>query len=262
MATLGQELKRRREEKGISIQQIAAKTLIGIRFLQAIETDDYGTLPGGVFNRAFVRKFAAMVGMDEAAALQLYEEQVNLQGLDTSPVYEMGVENWDPPQTTGNGLLISLGVLILLSVGAWFAYNYLYTAKAPSTEVTPERESSSPTNSAPIAGLEVTPSPSPTPMAEEKPPEGLQLRIETVSASCWMRIVRDAEPAEESTQLPGSTIEFTAREKMVVSLGNLPSLRVTINGRTLNPAKVLKSPRNVVLSNLILTRENYLNYVD
>ncbi|MGH9800563.1 MAG: helix-turn-helix domain-containing protein, partial [Blastocatellia bacterium] len=65
MASLGQQLKQAREERGTTIHQIAEATRLGSRFLQAIENDDYKILPGGIFNRAFVRKFARQVGMDE-----------------------------------------------------------------------------------------------------------------------------------------------------------------------------------------------------
>ena len=80
MASLGQQLKQSREEKGISLQEIAESTHISIRFLQAIENDAYDVLPGGVFNRAFVRKFARQVGFDEEQAVNLYQEQWQEQG--------------------------------------------------------------------------------------------------------------------------------------------------------------------------------------
>jgi len=250
MATLGQELKKRREEKGLTIKQVAVSTLVGVRFLQAIEDDDYGVLPGGIFNRAFVRKYASQVGLDEQTAIQLYEEQLSVQGGESTRTFEMGVENWDAPPTSGNGLLISLIAIVLLSVGAWLAYNYFYSART------------SPAVDAPSAVVTVTtPTPSPTPAATPEY-EGLVLRVETGDAPCWMRITRDAEPAEESIQAPGQVREFSARERMTVNLGNLPTLLITVNGRPLNQAKVLKFPKSVVVTNLLLTRENYLNYVD
>ncbi|MFM8393166.1 MAG: helix-turn-helix domain-containing protein [Acidobacteriota bacterium] len=264
MASLGQELKKRREEKGITIHQIATSTLIGARFLQAIEADDYSPLPGGVFNRAFVRKFANYIGMDEATALQLYEDQLALQGVEPAPKFEMGVENWDAPPTTGNGLLISLVLLVILSVGAWLAYTYFYATKTPPEEaaVAEQNVVAPPPNASSVASPSPEPSPSASPAVEEKVVEGLVLRIESGTAPCWMRVIRDGEPAEESIQQPGQSREFAARERLVLSLGNLPTLRVTINGRLLNPAKVLKTPKSVVVSNLLLTRENYLNYID
>jgi cytoskeleton protein RodZ len=253
MATLGQELKRRREEKGLTIKQVAVSTLVGVRFLQGIEDDNYGVLPGGIFNRAFVRKYANEVGLDESTAIQMYEDQLNLQGGEKARSFEMGVENWDAPPTSGNGLLISLIALVLLLVGAWLAYTYFYAAKPePATP-----------GEAPVASTVVIPTPTPEPTPTPTPEfDGLTLRIETGEAPCWMRITRDAEPAEESIQPPAQTREFSARERMIVNLGNLPTLRITINGRPINQARVVKFPKSVVVTNLLLTRENYLNYVD
>src|SRR5499426_3700514 len=103
MATLGQQLKQSREEKGISLQEIAESTHISIRFLQAIENDSYDVLPGGVFNRAFVRKFAKQVGFDEEEAVKLYEEQLEEMGGEPQRRYYFGVEDLEPKPTTGNG---------------------------------------------------------------------------------------------------------------------------------------------------------------
>ena len=74
-----------REERSISLHQIADATHIGVRFLQAIENDSYDILPGGIFNRAFVRKFAKYVGMDEEQALALYERQLEELGGEEIP---------------------------------------------------------------------------------------------------------------------------------------------------------------------------------
>lgn len=254
MATLGQELKTRREEKGLTIKQVAVSTLVGVRFLQAIEDDDYRILPGGIFNRAFVRKYANQVGLDEQTAVQMYEEQLSLQGGESNRTFEMGVENWDAPPTSGNGLLISLIAIVLLSIGAWLAYNYFYSART-SPAVDEPADAVTVTTPTPSQ----TPAPTPTATPEY---DGLVLRVETGEAPCWMRITRDAEPAEESIQAPGQVRDFSARERLTVNLGNLPTLRITINGRPLNQAKVVKFPKSVVVTNLLLTRENYLNYVD
>ena len=75
-------------KKKVSRQEIAESTHISIRFLQAIENDAYDVLPGGVFNRAFVRKFARQVGFDEQA-VNLYQEQWQEQAASRS-----AVTNW------------------------------------------------------------------------------------------------------------------------------------------------------------------------
>ena len=55
MTNLGADFKKARESKGISLDQIATETRIRIRFLTAIENEAFHLLPGGIFNRGFVR---------------------------------------------------------------------------------------------------------------------------------------------------------------------------------------------------------------
>ena len=53
--TFGDNLRREREMRGVSLDEISAATRIATRFLQAIENEQWDQLPGGVFNRGFVR---------------------------------------------------------------------------------------------------------------------------------------------------------------------------------------------------------------
>jgi cytoskeleton protein RodZ len=76
MPTLGEELRNRREQRGVSLAEISEATRIGTRFLKAIETDNFAILPGGIFTRSFIRAFAKHVGMNEDDAVGLYLRQV------------------------------------------------------------------------------------------------------------------------------------------------------------------------------------------
>lgn len=76
MPTLGEELRRRREERGTTLNDISEATKIGTRFLKAIETDNFSILPGGIFTRSFIRAFAKQVGMNEDEAISLYQQQI------------------------------------------------------------------------------------------------------------------------------------------------------------------------------------------
>src|SRR3989442_5672318 len=77
MPTLGEELRRKREQREISLAEIAEATRIGTRFLKAIETDNFSILPGGIFTRSFIRAYAKHVGMNEDEAIGLYLQQVS-----------------------------------------------------------------------------------------------------------------------------------------------------------------------------------------
>jgi cytoskeletal protein RodZ len=85
MPTLGEELKRRREERDITLADISEATRIGTRFLKAIESDNFSVLPGGIFTRSFIRAYAKQVGMDEDEALVLYQQQTVASSPEPQP---------------------------------------------------------------------------------------------------------------------------------------------------------------------------------
>ncbi len=60
----GGALRREREDRGISLREIATTTKISVRSLEALERNQIARLPGGVFTRAFVRSYAVQVGLD------------------------------------------------------------------------------------------------------------------------------------------------------------------------------------------------------
>jgi cytoskeletal protein RodZ len=72
-------LARSRQARGISLEQIAEATKISIRFLRAIEEDDFEKLPGGIFNTSYLRQYAAATGLEEARLLAHYDRKMNPQ---------------------------------------------------------------------------------------------------------------------------------------------------------------------------------------
>ena len=72
MTNFGTNFKKARESRGIPLGQIAVETRISTRFLQAIENEDFHLLPGGIFNRGFVRTYAERIGLDPEQAVEDY----------------------------------------------------------------------------------------------------------------------------------------------------------------------------------------------
>src|SRR5512139_1823064 len=64
MGSFGDNLRREREVRGVSLREIAEGTKIAVRFLQALEDDRVDVLPGGLFPRAFVKQYATFLGLD------------------------------------------------------------------------------------------------------------------------------------------------------------------------------------------------------
>lgn len=135
--TLGEKLRQAREAKGISISEVAEQTRISRLYLESIENNDYRTLPGGIFNKGFVKSYARYVGVDDQEALRDYAQLISDQG-------ETAVEetkNYRPEVLTDDRsnssmlptLIFAIIILALLSWGVITLVNYLRGLESTST---------------------------------------------------------------------------------------------------------------------------------
>jgi len=65
-----------RRNRGISLEQIAESTKIGVRSLEAIEQGDFRKLPGGIYNTSYIRQYARAIDYDEASLLAFYTREM------------------------------------------------------------------------------------------------------------------------------------------------------------------------------------------
>ena len=125
----GERLKRERELREVTLEEITAHTRIGPRFLEALENEDWGKLPGGVFNRGFVRSVARYLGLDEESLLGEYDLAHGTPIIPTNERQEDRIPS--PPKWVP--LAITLGaifLLILLLVGGRYAWRYFAARRA------------------------------------------------------------------------------------------------------------------------------------
>ncbi|HVE59544.1 MAG TPA: helix-turn-helix domain-containing protein [Pyrinomonadaceae bacterium] len=118
--TLGEKLRQAREERGISISEVAEQTRISPHYLASIENDDYRTLPGGIFNKGFVKSYAKYVGLDEQEALADYSRLIASQegtSDDEPKTYKPEVLTDD--RTSGSTLPTIIFAAIILGLMAW-----------------------------------------------------------------------------------------------------------------------------------------------
>ena len=64
-----------RKNRGISLEQIAQSTKIGVRSLEAIERGDFQKLPGGIYSTSYIRQYARAIDYDESALLAFYHRE-------------------------------------------------------------------------------------------------------------------------------------------------------------------------------------------
>lgn len=86
------DLARFRTRAGVSLKAIADRTKIGLRFLQAIEGEQFEKLPGGIFSTSYLRQYAEAVGYDDRALVAFYNKKMNI----SEPISK-------PPQSESGG---------------------------------------------------------------------------------------------------------------------------------------------------------------
>ena len=114
VASFGEKLRRAREARNLSLQEIASSTKVSTRALQALEEERFEVLPGGIFNKGFVRAYARCVGLDEEKTIAEYMAAANPQPveLDTQAMSEQVT----PPKRHPRGLsaVTVVGVVAVL----------------------------------------------------------------------------------------------------------------------------------------------------
>jgi cytoskeleton protein RodZ len=98
LPSFGEKLKQEREKRNITLDQISATTKISTRMLQALEEDKFNQLPGGIFNKGFVRAYSRSVGLDEDQIVADY-----LLASGDGPRTDPGVRQSDAPKVPEKG---------------------------------------------------------------------------------------------------------------------------------------------------------------
>jgi cytoskeletal protein RodZ len=133
----GERLKRERELREVSLQEIAKGTRIAERFLEALENEQWNKLPGGVFGRGFVRSIARYLGLSEENLLSDYDLARGESVLQASGKPEERIPSppkWIPA-VAAIAVVLLLAVLLVFARYAWKAYQARRAQKKASATV-------------------------------------------------------------------------------------------------------------------------------
>lgn len=219
MASIGQELKRERELRGISLKEIADSTKISLRFLRYLEEDRLDNLPGKFLTKSIIRTYANYIGLDENAILNSYYESTALeeQSLEEKAKKEK-------PQTT-----IPPKIKKLIYFASLFAI--VLAALSFILFILPKKETKSPAEnfSAPVIFQEENPILSPA-MEPEKEEKELKFKI-SFEQETWIQVYSDGELKLDGIKHPGDQIEITALKDLLIHTGNAGGFSFTLNDK-------------------------------
>ncbi|MEP6788735.1 MAG: helix-turn-helix transcriptional regulator, partial [Acidobacteriota bacterium] len=148
--TLGEKLRQAREDKGFSLSEVADQTRISSLYLESIENDDYKILPGGIFNKGFVKSYAKFVGVDEQEALADYSRLIS--GSAGGDQQELKVYRPEVLTDDRSGasmaptIIIAVIILALMTGGILFLVDYLRQPASPTVANTASKTNVNPAN--------------------------------------------------------------------------------------------------------------------
>ncbi|MCJ7644061.1 MAG: DUF4115 domain-containing protein [Candidatus Aminicenantes bacterium] len=249
MASIGQELKKEREARGLSLKGIADSTRITLMYLEAIETDCLDIFPGEFFIKGVVRSYAKAVGLDEDQLVERYQRA----GFLSAGSPEWARRPGAGPQITKKQKLSLAGMAAIVLIIVTFTVYFL--TRPGQNPAAPElREAPPPVEQqAAITASAIEPVPAPIPKEEEK---GLNLEL-SFHARTWIQVFADGKLALDGIKLRGEKARVAARNELIIHLGNAGGLDFSINGR---PGKGF-GRSGAVVKNIRITPDNMAEFV-
>jgi cytoskeleton protein RodZ len=235
----GLHLKQARENRGMSLRQIAGATKISTVALESLERGDFSRLPGGIFSRAFVRAYAIEVGLDPDETVLKYAELADAiaSASNRAPApAEISDDDrafLERQRQAGVWLRIVAGVIVLAIIGAvaWFMTSRTKKAPVETSEQTPA------SRSAPASASVPPPVFAPVATATSQTPaqtHALVLKLHADETS-WVQITADGRSVMSRTLTAGETQTIEADRDVALQFGNAGAISWTLNGRAAKP---------------------------
>ncbi|MGB2900134.1 MAG: RodZ domain-containing protein [Candidatus Acidiferrum sp.] len=228
----GERLKREREMREVSLEELTKATRISTRFLLALENEDWEKLPGGVFGHGFVRTIARYLGLDEESLLGEYDMARGGQATVEPAKPEERIPS--PPKWVP---VAAVFVVLLIVIALFYAGRYGWRRYAAHRAAKQSAVSSSP-----AAASQNNSSPGAT-----AADSSLDLSVST-SAATRVRVMADGKLLLD-TELPaGETRHFSAKQQFEVTAGDSSAVLLELNGQAMPPLGAPGSSGTMVLS--------------
>jgi len=126
-SSFGGDLRRERELREVSLQEISEATKISMKFLQAIEENQFDLLPGGVFNVGFIRAYAKYIGVDDDEMVNNYlfhmQQLQSKAGEDSDLATALGAaKTLNPDSRVGWVIAAIVAVVVAAGLATWYFF--------------------------------------------------------------------------------------------------------------------------------------------
>ncbi|HZF11850.1 MAG TPA: helix-turn-helix domain-containing protein [Thermoanaerobaculia bacterium] len=239
IGSFGTWLRRQRELREISLRDVAERTKISLRYLEAMEEDRFDLLPAPVFAKGFLREYARYVGLspDEVVNHWLAVQQAGERPEGEEASAQAG------PRRRLSRVLVVLALLLLAALVAFGVYWQRHRGRTPagsaaaSSPAAPGpagvfQPAALPAASAASAPPAATPPPGVAEAPSEAPPAPLEVTLD-FSRECWVEALIDGKKRIAEQRVAGEALRLPAQQKVQLTLGDAGAAEVQVNGSPL-----------------------------
>lgn len=258
--TLGEKLRQAREARSISISEVAEQTRISPLYIKSIEEDNYKTLPGGIFNKGFVKSYAKYVGIDEQEALADYAALHGSQNAsieDEPKTYRPQVLTDDRNSSSGLRTIVLAAIILgAMALGILALMNYLQRNPIDETATNNMNAAMNANSSVPAANVD-TASLVPNASSTGAPAmNDLRVELKAVGGNVSVSSTSDGK-RNNALLLPGKSLNFEPKDNLSFSYAKTraQNLQLTINGKEIVlPSEAANSKRSAI--EVVITKDN------
>lgn len=251
MERLGQYLRAERNKRGMSLDEVAARTRIRLQTLEALERDDYPMLPAEVTVKGFLRAYARCLALDEQQVLARYQEfaaeyfKVTQDADAAGSAAQASRQRAWQHRLTVVGLTAAAVMVVISGVVALSPRDQpehptdisspIHVPRPPVAVPVPEPITDTPTVE-PVPGVpptgqpSVIPEPATTPPREAAKPQQLAV---TATETSWVQVTIDNGEPREALLQPGERVGWEAEQTFTLTVGNAGGVAVEFNGERL-----------------------------
>jgi cytoskeleton protein RodZ len=249
--SFGARLKREREQRKVTLDEISLSTKIGTRFLRALEEEHFEQLPGGIFNKGFVRAYARHLGMDEEQTISEYLLASGTAQPEKQPeaVRELELRTEEDTQAAARipwGVLAVILLLVALGFALW-GFHSRERSASPSVETAPADNQTSPpapanTDTKKPAASESLAAPSTASVSTAEssaatpssgPASDAFVVLISARENSWLTITVDGKQIMNDTLIAPGEKSVQGQKEVVVRAGDVGALDFSFNGKKL-----------------------------
>lgn len=272
MSGFGDRLRREREMRGVSLEEIAESTKIGTRSLRALEEGDFEKLPGGIFNKGFVRAYSRFLGLDEDQTVADFDSAWKEYEAAKRPVQLPEPEEQNSGEFRSTWLIVAAIVVVLVATGWYFVRRHSQAAPRETVATAPpaidnsqpapaaanasaQTSSTNPSSQAPAVAASSTKKPVQANIAKsasasdsainkssEQPGKDTSradanapILLEVFAhEDSWLSVSADGKNLGQGLLSAQKSRTIRAQKEVRLKLGNVAGVEVSFNGRPVN----------------------------